>query len=289
MAMDDSAAATSSGAMDIGGMPVGNDEAPVSGNPVLAAIERRSSTRSFAKDAEGRAIPVTDEQRLAVLHAASRAPSAGAMMMYSIIDVREQATLDRLCVLCDGQPMISHAPWALLFVADYVKWIDLFEHVGCFTDEFAERTGKAPRREPGLGELGLALQDTACAAQNAVIAAEAVGLGSCYVGDILEHAEEVSELLGLPPHTLPLSMLILGTPARERPAIGHPVKNLVMRERYHRATPEEMDAQVAEMDAMFRPHATEAGERVCDIYTRKHTSGFMAEMGRSMGEWLRRW
>lgn len=172
MAMDDSAAATSSGAMDIGGMPVGNDEAPVSGNPVLAAIERRSSTRSFAKDAEGRAIPVTDEQRLAVLHAASRAPSAGAMMMYSIIDVREQATLDRLCVLCDGQPMISHAPWALLFVADYVKWIDLFEHVGCFTDEFAERTGKAPRREPGLGELGLALQDTVCAAQNAVIAAE---------------------------------------------------------------------------------------------------------------------
>lgn len=84
-------------------------------------------------------------------------------------------------------------------------------------------------------------------------------------------------------------MLILGTPAKERPAIGHPVKNLVMRERYHRATPEEMDAQVAEMDAMFRPHATEAGERVCDIYTRKHTSGFMAEMGRSMGEWLRRW
>lgn len=61
MAMDDSAAATSSGAMDIGGMPVGNDEAPVLGNPVLAAIERRSSTRSFAKDAEGRAIPVTDE------------------------------------------------------------------------------------------------------------------------------------------------------------------------------------------------------------------------------------
>ncbi len=289
MAMDDGAAVASNGAMGIGGMPVRNDEAPVLGNPVLAAIEQRSSTRSFAKDAEGRALPVADEQRLAVLHAASRAPSAGAMMMYSIIDIREQATLDRLCVLCDNQPMIAHAPWALVFVVDYAKWIDLFEHVGCFTDEFAERAGKAPRREPGLGELGIALQDAMCAAQNAVIAAEAVGLGSCYVGDILENAEEVAELLDIPPHTLPLGMLILGTPAKERPAIGHPVENLVMSERYHRATPEEMDAQVAEMDAMFRPHATEAGERVRDIYTRKHSSDFMAEMGRSMGEWLRRW
>ena len=57
MAMDDGAATTLSGAMDIGGMPVGNDEAPVLGNPVLAAIERRSSTRSFAKDAEVQGIP----------------------------------------------------------------------------------------------------------------------------------------------------------------------------------------------------------------------------------------
>ncbi len=49
------------------------------------------------------------------------------------------------------------------------------------------------------------------------------------------------------------------------------------------------DAQVAEMDAMFRPHATEPGARVRDIYTRKHTSDFMAEMSRSMDLWLRNW
>jgi len=50
-----------------------------------------------------------------------------------------------------------------------------------------------------------------------------------------------------------------------------------------------MDAQVAEMDAMFRPHAREAGERVVDIYTRKHTSPFMAEMSRSMEWWFKNW
>lgn len=250
----------------------------------LDLIDRRSSTRRFDADRD-----VGDAQREAVLHAASRAPSAGAMMMYSIIDIREQATLDRLAVLCDNQPMIAQAPWALVFVVDYCKWIDLFEHIGCFTEEYVARTGRQPRRTPGLGEFAIAAQDAVIAAQNAVIAAEAVGLGSCYIGDIVENAEDVRDLLDLPEHTVPLSMLILGVPAKVRPATPHPTANLVMPERYRRADAATLDAQVAEMDAMFRPHATAAGERVLDIYERKHTSDFMAEMGRSMELWLKNW
>ncbi len=253
-------------------------------DPVLASLEQRSSTRVFKAGT-----PVTDEQRAAVLHAASRAPSAGAMMMYSIIDIRKQETLDRLAVLCDNQPMIAKAPWALIFVVDYAKWIDLFEHVGCFEPEFVECTGKQPRTAPGLGEFGIAAQDAVIAAQNAAVAAEAVGLGTCYIGDIIEQAEEVRELLGLPEYTLPLSMLILGTPAKKRLATPHPTVNLVMSERYRRADAATLDAQAAEMDAMFTPHATERGARVRDIYTRKHTSDFMAEMGRSMELWLKNW
>lgn len=250
---------------------------------VLEVIEARSSTRKFAQD------PLTDEQRSAVLHAATRAPSAGAMMMYSIIDIRNQETLNQLAVLCDDQPFIATAPWALVFVVDYAKWIDLFEHAGCFEPSFVEQTGKSPRRAPGMGEFAIAAQDAVIAAQTAVIAAEAVGLGSCYIGDVVENAEAVGRLLDLPPYTLPLSMLVLGVPAKERPATPHPVENIVMAERYRRADAATMDKQVAEMDAMFRPHAREAGERVRDIYTRKHTSPFMAEMGRSMGRWFKNW
>lgn len=250
---------------------------------VLEVIEARSSTRKFAQG------PVTDEQRSAVLHAATRAPSAGAMMMYSILDIRSQETLDQLAVLCDDQPFIATAPWALVFVVDYAKWIDLFEHTGCFEPSFVEQTGKSPRRAPGMGEFAIAAQDAVIAAQTAVIAAEAVGLGSCYIGDVVENAEAVGRLLDLPPYTLPLSMLVLGVPAKERPATPHPVENIVMAERYRRADAATMDKQVAEMDVMFRPHAREAGERVRDIYTRKHTSSFMAEMGRSMGRWFKNW
>lgn len=125
--------------MDAGGYPV----------ETTRATRRWTSwntarPRAFARDDDDRPVAVTDEQRAAILHAASRAPSAGAMMMYSIVSVRERATLDRLADLCDHQPMIAKAPWALIFVVDYAKWIDLFEHVGCFEPEFVERTGKAP-------------------------------------------------------------------------------------------------------------------------------------------------
>ena len=147
-------------AVDTCGYPV-----ETTGNAVLDTLEHRSSTRAFARDDDDRPVAVTDEQRAAILHAASRAPSAGAMMMYSIVSIREQATLDRLADLCDHQPMIAKAPWALIFVVDYAKWIDLFEHVGCFEPEFVERTGKAPRRAPGLGDFAIAAQDAVIAAQ----------------------------------------------------------------------------------------------------------------------------
>ena len=248
------------------------------GNETLDVLERRSSTRAFAQGEDGRALPVTDEQRAAILHAASRAPTAGAMMMYSIVSVREQVTLDALAELCDHQPMIAHAPWALVFVVDYAKWFDLFGHVGL-----------EPKRTPGLGDFAIAAQDAVIAAQNAVVAAEALGLGSCYIGDIIENAEQVAELLDLPAHTVPLSMLIVGAPAKERPAIAHPVVNLVHEEHYRRADAATLDAQVAEMDTMFRPHAKQPGEAVTDVYHRKFTSPFMAEMNRSMERWLDNW
>ena len=272
--MNEQVCMTSAG--DVGaGMGAGGYPVETTGNAVLDILEHRSSTRAFARDDNDRPVAVTDEQRAAILHAASRAPSAGAMMMYSIVSIREQTTLDRLADLCDHQPMIAKAPWALIFVVDYAKWIDLFEHVGCFEPEFVERTGKAPRRAPGLGDFAIAAQDAVIAAQNA--------------GDVVENADEVAALLDLPPYTMPLSMLIIGTPRKERPAIAHPVVNLVHEERYRRADAATMDAQVAEMDAMFRPHAREVGERVVDIYTRKHTSPFMAEMSRSMEWWFKNW
>ena len=85
-------------------------------NPTLALIERRSSTRLFVDKATS-AGQITEAQRTAVLHAASRAPSAGAMMLYSVISIQRQETLDELARLCDDQPFIARAPLVLVFCA----------------------------------------------------------------------------------------------------------------------------------------------------------------------------
>src|SRR5450756_950349 len=160
-------------------------------NPTIDLMNARSSTRAYDPT------PLSDEEKQAILHTAMRAPTAGNLMLYSIIEIEDQALKDRLAVTCDHQPFIAKAPWVLVFVADYQKWIDLFAISG--VDEL---DGVAHRGAPGPGDLLLACCDALIAAQNAVIAAESLGIGSCYIGDVLEQAEEHTELLGLPNHCL---------------------------------------------------------------------------------------
>ena len=136
-----------------------------------------------------------------------RAPTAGNLMLYTIIEIEDQALKDRLAVTCDHQPFIARAPWVLLFVADFQKWMDLFAACGC-----DDLPGVPAGATPGLGDLLMACNDALIAAQNAVVAAESLGIGSCYIGDIMELGEEHAELLHLPRWTFPAAMLCFGRP-----------------------------------------------------------------------------
>ncbi|MCR3963797.1 oxygen-insensitive NADPH nitroreductase [Aeromonas veronii] len=57
--------------------------------------------------------------------------------------------------------------------------------------------------------------DGALMAQNALLAAQSLGLGGVYIGGIRNHPAEVSELLGLPHQVIPLFGLCLGHPAQQ--------------------------------------------------------------------------
>src|SRR5450759_3715337 len=111
-------------------------------NPTLELMNARSSTRAYDP------APLSDEEKQAVLHAAMRAPTAGNLMLYSILEIEDQALKDRLAVTCDDQPFIARAPWVLLFVADFQKWMDLFAATGC-----DELPGVPHGVTPGLGDL----------------------------------------------------------------------------------------------------------------------------------------
>jgi len=249
-------------------------------NETLALIEARTSTRRYAET------PITPEEREAILHAAMRAPTAGNLMLYSIIDVEDPALKQRLSETCDNQPFIAKAPWVLVFVADYQKWIDLFGF-----SKVSRVPGVEHRSVPGPGDLVLACCDALIAAENAVLAAESLGIGSCYIGDILENAEVHAEVLALPNHTFPVAMLCFGRPAVTRSQVPRYEANVVHTNTYRR-----MDEQALRRfsDALARDHAPQGfrpgiENSAQDVYARKFTAGFTIEMNRSVQVWLDRW
>lgn len=249
-------------------------------NPTIELIDNRQSTRVYSDE------PITAEEKQTVLHSAMRAPTAGNLMLYSIIEVEDQTLKDRLAITCDDQPFIAKAPWVLLFLADFQKWMDLFDHGDVKAIEDVEH-----RPDLGAGDLLLACSDALIAAQNAVIAAESLGIGSCYIGDILENAEEHARLFDLPRYVLPIAMLCLGRPKARRSPVPRQEKHVVMRDHYHRLTPEE---SVEVMDSLtqnlapngFRPGIANFAQ---SVYARKFATPYMKEMNRSARWWLERW
>lgn len=237
-------------------------------NEILAALHRRKSVRAYA---EGSVPPEKKEQ---ILKAACAAPTAGNQQLYTILDITDQEIKDELAVSCDDQPFIAKAPVVLIFCADCQKWYDAFVYGGC------------EPRAPRAGDLMLAVTDCAIAAQNAVTAAESLGLGSCYIGDIMERCEFHRELLNLPDYVFPAVMLVMGVPTpqqRERPKPERcDLKHIVHENAYRRMGEEELREMLARQ-AGPRPY----GEWLAAFCKRKYQSDFSREMSRSVEEYLK--
>ena len=89
----------------------------------------------------------------------------------------------------------------------------------------------------------LAWEDSYIAMQNAVTAAWALGIGSCYIGHVIEHYEETRELFGLPDYVVPTGLLVFGYPTEKQLArekfFPFPVGGQVCENRYREKSPEE--------------------------------------------------
>ncbi len=174
-------------------------------NETLKVIDNRKSLRGYDSR------EISPEHKKWILHSAFRAPTAGNMMHYSIIEVADQKMKDKLVKTCDNQPFIAKAPLVLLFLADLQRWYDLYEYSG--VPEMCRERG-VEYFTPKEADLMLASCDAVIAAQNAVIAAESLGIGSCYIGDIMENIEIHREMFDLPKWVFPIALLCFGYPLR---------------------------------------------------------------------------
>jgi len=118
-------------------------------NPVNETILKRKSIRAYEKRA------VATEVRAELLHATYAAPTAGNLMLYSIINV-DSTSRNKLVKSCDNQPFIAHAPLVWLFLADFQRWFDYF--VACGVEQLCGLQNTRMRR-PQEGDLFLACCD----------------------------------------------------------------------------------------------------------------------------------
>ena len=241
-------------------------------NNTIKELYNRKSVRVFTDEL------ITEEERNIILNAALQAPSAGNMEMYSIIDVQDQQLKDQLAVLCDHQPFIATAKLVLIFLADYQKWYDIFNTYVGECDDLEE------------SDLFLAMNDTLIAAQNSVVAAESMGIGSCYIGDILENFEKIQELLNLPQYAVPCTMIVFGRPTDQQKERIKPtrfdVNDMVYVNRYQPKTTEQTIS-------MFEKQTGKTGEKlekhIQAFAKRKFNTDFRHEMNRSCRAILKHW
>lgn len=253
-------------------------------NAVLDVLYNRTSLRVYDER------EISKEEEVAIIKSAMLAPTAGNQMLYSMIIMRDQKKKERLSELCDHQAFIAKAPLVIIFVADHHKWFDYYKMNGVKEFSASHELCFEALQE---SDLFLAMEDTMIAAQNSVIAAESMGIGSCYIGDIVENFEEVQELLNLPDYTFPIGMLCYGhykDSHVKKFRTRFDQKYVVFEDSYRQLTDEEYADMFAEQATIYRPeNPYGASNYAQQFYARKTGASFSKEMARSVRVALKAW
>jgi nitroreductase len=255
-------------------------------NQIMDVLVKRRSIRAY----QDKEIPADVKKE--ILQATLRAPTAGNMMLYSILDITDQAIKDQLSVTCDNQPFIARAPMVWIFLADYQRWYDYFLASGV-PEICAEQN--LVMHKPEEGDLFLACCDAVIAAQNAVVAAESFGIGSCYIGDIMEQYETHKEMLNLPQYAFPICMLVFGYPTQQQ--LDRPYtprfdeKFILFENQYRQLNKDEFTEMFAERQSRLPTGKSMEGIATVGqaMYLRKFSADFSVEMRRSVREILKVW
>jgi nitroreductase len=181
------------------------EQAPLPSNPVIELMLAHRSWRAFRPD------PLPDGALETLVAAGQSAATSSNLQSWSVVAVEDKARLARVSELSDNQKQVREAPLTLCFLADLSRLAHVADGI--------------PHQRAALDYLEMFLVasiDAALAAQNVCVAAESLGLGTCYLGALRNRPEEVAELLALPPLTVGLFGLTIGFPDETRPASVKP-------------------------------------------------------------------
>ena len=150
------------------------------------AIKGRRSIRKFREE-----VP-DDELIEKIVEAGIWAPSAGDLQSWDAVIVKDHQMKVQIAVAAYVQEFIAKAPVVIVMCANMAN---------------------AGARYGERGRELYCIQDAACATENMVLSAYALGLGAAWVGAFKE--EDISELLNLPEHIRPVALIPIGYPDEE--------------------------------------------------------------------------
>ncbi len=203
----------------------------------LDTIQSHRSIRRYKPD------PIEPEQLQRLLDAGIRASSSGNMQTYSIVVSQDLEMRRRLYEPHLEQRMVLEAPAVITFCADFRrmrKWLRINAAPDNFGDFFA---------------FMVAAIDAVLVSQNVALAAEAEGLGICYMGSTLANAAQIGDVLELPEGVVPVVGFSIGWPDEDPPVRDRlPHTGLVHHETYH-------DADDAEINEIYADRNTAGWDR----------------------------
>ena len=164
-------------------------------NEIISRMMQHRSVRDFEDK------PLSDETKATLLKAAQSGSSSDFLQAYSIIEITDPALRKQLAGITMSGPYIEATGAYYIFVAD------LYRHAASL-----RAAGKSVDNLRNMEPLMVSIVDTAIAAENMAVAAEAMGLGICYIGSMRNNINLVADLLNLPEFTVPLFGLTIGVP-----------------------------------------------------------------------------
>jgi nitroreductase len=174
--------------------------------------------------------PVDDLLIHDILKMGCRASTTGNMQVYSIIITRDPEKKRELAPLHFNQKMVTEAPVLLTFCADFNRF-----------NKWCLQRNAEPGYDNFLSFFTAAI-DALLVAQTVCIAAEAKGLGICYLGTTTYMAHKIIEVLGIPKGVVPVTAITLGWPAEDPEQVDRlPLDAIIHTETYKDYSVEDID------------------------------------------------
>jgi nitroreductase len=184
-------------------------------NPTLNSIFQHRSIRKFKpKKVPRKFINL-------IVEAGQRAPTACGMQTYSFVLVTDSNLREEVFKAVGRQKCMEQAPTWIIVCADMARQLELFKLL------------KVKTRFGPLGKFIPSVIDAALAAQNMVLAAESLGLGTVFIGSIWNAMKRIGEILKVPRDVLPVIILCVGYPNEAPPKRPRwPLKAVLHENRY---------------------------------------------------------